>query len=430
MASPGKPLDAKTRAFFEPRFGHDFSRVRVHSGSEAAASARAVDASAFTAGQHIAFDSGKYEPHTRKGQELIAHELTHTLQQSHAAPEIQQPSVSEPSDAAEREASRVASTAVNHGPVSVQAHQPLSVQRQANPDAAPRRLDLDLAESASPFMASALGSVTIDRFVTGKTDLSADNQAELAKTAETIRTLLKRYPASTIRVIGHTDAVGQENDNQGLGQGRADAVQAALVRLGIPAEGIQTESRGASELLVKTKRAEGRNRRVEVRFQPSQRFQGAMRGGLSSDPAPSSVPTPDLRKLGPGASGDVCSPPRVCADKPSVPPAALQPLPSDIPYELMDVLGANEPYVAHGNKPDSDLRATWARLYLKYRYSYHLSKTLAAKAANSELAGTAGADQSRDYPNSIDQSNNQMKDSYPNSTSVGPFSTPWTKWHF
>jgi hypothetical protein len=96
----------------------------------------------------------------------------------------------------------------------------------------------------------------------------------------------------------------------------------------------------------------------------------------------------------------------------------------------MDVLGANEPYIGHGNKPDSDLRATWARLYLKYRYSYHLSKTLAAKAANSELAGTAGADQSRDYPNSIDQSNNQMKDSYPNSTSVGPFSTPWTKWHF
>jgi hypothetical protein len=69
LDSPAKPLDAKTRSFFEPRFGHDFSRVRVHADSEAAISARAMNATAYTVGPHIAFDSGEYEPHTRKGQE-------------------------------------------------------------------------------------------------------------------------------------------------------------------------------------------------------------------------------------------------------------------------------------------------------------------------------------------------------------------------
>jgi outer membrane protein OmpA-like peptidoglycan-associated protein len=436
LDSPAKPLDAKTRSFFEPRFGHDFSRVRVHADSEAAISARAMNATAYTVGPHIAFDSGKYEPHTRKGQELIAHELTHTLQQSQAAPEIGQPSVGDPSDAGEREASRVASTALDHGPVSIQSQQPLSVQRQANPATnpatPPRRLDLDLAESASPFMAAAVGSVTIDRFETGKAEVSAENQAQLAKTAETILTLLKRYPASTIRVIGHTDAVGQENDNQTLGESRADSVQAALVVLGVPAVGMQTESRGAADLLVKTKKAEGRNRRVEVRFQPSQRFQGAMSGGLSTPPEPTQdSQKPDLSKPDPTRSINFCKTyPDLCpGGPPTAPPEALKDLPSTIPYHLMDVQGLNEPYISHGNKPD-DLRATWGRLFLKYRYEWGLSEKRAAQLANSELAGTAGADQSRDYPNSIDQSNNQMKNSYPNSTSVGPFSAPWTKWHF
>src|SRR5579863_5305580 len=74
LRSPGKSLDSKTRTFFEPRMGHDFSRVRVHSDTEAAASARAVSAQAYTVGQHVAFDSGKYQPHTAQGHQLIAHE--------------------------------------------------------------------------------------------------------------------------------------------------------------------------------------------------------------------------------------------------------------------------------------------------------------------------------------------------------------------
>lgn len=81
LRSSGEPLDAATRAFFEPRFGHDFSRVRVHADMGAAESARAVDASAYTVGEHIVFDASQFDPGSHSGRKLLAHELTHTIQQ-------------------------------------------------------------------------------------------------------------------------------------------------------------------------------------------------------------------------------------------------------------------------------------------------------------------------------------------------------------
>jgi hypothetical protein len=84
LRSPGDPLDASSRAYFEPRFGRDFGGVRVHRDGQAAASARAIDAQAYTAGQHIAFAGDAPAPHSDAGRRLLAHELTHTVQQSPA----------------------------------------------------------------------------------------------------------------------------------------------------------------------------------------------------------------------------------------------------------------------------------------------------------------------------------------------------------
>lgn len=81
LNTPGQPLDAQTRAFFEPRFGHDFSRVRVHIDPRAAESAQAVYAKAFTAGHHIVFSRDHYAPEAYSGRRLLAHELTHVIQQ-------------------------------------------------------------------------------------------------------------------------------------------------------------------------------------------------------------------------------------------------------------------------------------------------------------------------------------------------------------
>src|SRR3990170_1547523 len=82
LSSPGEPLNAETRAFFEPRFGHDFSRVRVHSDRHAAASARAVNALAYTVGADVSFGAGQYRVNSTEGRRLLAHELTHVVQQS------------------------------------------------------------------------------------------------------------------------------------------------------------------------------------------------------------------------------------------------------------------------------------------------------------------------------------------------------------
>jgi hypothetical protein len=80
LSSPGAPLPGSARAFFEPRFGHDFSRVRLHTDSEAARSAASLSARAYTVGQHVVFGAGQYAPSAVEGRHVLAHELTHTLQ--------------------------------------------------------------------------------------------------------------------------------------------------------------------------------------------------------------------------------------------------------------------------------------------------------------------------------------------------------------
>ena len=82
LRSPGQPLDREVTAYMEPRFGYDFSSVRVHSGTTAEQSARDLEASAYTVGKDIVFARGQYAPHSTEGRELIAHELTHVVQQS------------------------------------------------------------------------------------------------------------------------------------------------------------------------------------------------------------------------------------------------------------------------------------------------------------------------------------------------------------
>src|SRR5947209_5064759 len=102
----GHPLDAATRAFFEPRFGRNFGDVRVHPDDRADETARALHAVAYTYGTDIAFRTGRYHPASRAGLKLIAHELTHVAQQRGGAGTDDD--VSRSTDACEVEARRVA----------------------------------------------------------------------------------------------------------------------------------------------------------------------------------------------------------------------------------------------------------------------------------------------------------------------------------
>lgn len=86
LSGIGKPMDAQTRSFMESRFNHDFSGVKIHDNGNAAESARSVNAQAYTLGQNIVFNAGRYAPKSTAGKQLLAHELAHVTQQNSAAP--------------------------------------------------------------------------------------------------------------------------------------------------------------------------------------------------------------------------------------------------------------------------------------------------------------------------------------------------------
>ena len=118
LRSSGQPLDPSTRSFFEPRFGHDFARIRVHTDAQAAASAGAVNALAYTVGRHIVLAEGGYAPSTERGRSLLAHELTHVVQQGQGEQGADTVSrIGSPSDAAEREADSIGRASLE-GPIA------------------------------------------------------------------------------------------------------------------------------------------------------------------------------------------------------------------------------------------------------------------------------------------------------------------------
>jgi Domain of unknown function (DUF4157) len=129
--SHGQPLDSQARAVLEPRFGHNFGDVRVYADGQADQLAQDYQARAFTVGQDVYFRSGEYDPQTPSGMGLLAHELTHTIQQRGAAPVS---SSLERDIEGEREAHIASSAVMNGRNASVTGSSPISVQCFQGPD--------------------------------------------------------------------------------------------------------------------------------------------------------------------------------------------------------------------------------------------------------------------------------------------------------
>jgi Domain of unknown function (DUF4157) len=91
----GAPLPSPVRTFMEPRFGASFDHVRIHTGDAAAKQSAGLNANAFTVGQHVFFGRDKYQPQSASGRELIAHELTHTIQQGASIQRSEAPTVAQ-----------------------------------------------------------------------------------------------------------------------------------------------------------------------------------------------------------------------------------------------------------------------------------------------------------------------------------------------
>ena len=128
-------MDSATRQYFEPRFGHDFGRVRVHADNRAAESARAVNAKAYTVGSNVVFASGQYAPGANGGRELMAHELAHTVQQSDATVLSRSLEIGEAHEYSEVEADRAAHACLTGWPQLSPGSSPAKVSRQqAHPE--------------------------------------------------------------------------------------------------------------------------------------------------------------------------------------------------------------------------------------------------------------------------------------------------------
>ena len=141
LNSPGQPLDRETRAFFEPRFRHDFGKVRVHADRRAAESAFAIHALAYTVGRDVVFAEGQFAPRTEAGKQLLAHELFHTLQQRTALPP-ESLSVDGVSEQSEAEAEYAATTISGGRFVNRPTQQIGGIARKKSPDYKYRTGDL------------------------------------------------------------------------------------------------------------------------------------------------------------------------------------------------------------------------------------------------------------------------------------------------
>jgi outer membrane protein OmpA-like peptidoglycan-associated protein len=181
----GQSLSPSERAFFEPRFGQDFSQVRVHTDAQAAASARALNARAYTTGTHVVFASGQHSHETRQGRRLLAHELAHVVQQSgsHSTPAVQ------------------------------------------------RAVDEKNFPGGGRVEDVRAGEHLLWNFDIGQHVLRPEHAAALPKIAAEIKGALTRDPTAIIDIEGQASFTGTRNDE--LSTKRAESVKKVLVAQGI-----------------------------------------------------------------------------------------------------------------------------------------------------------------------------------------------------
>lgn len=216
LSSPGQPLEAGTRAFMEFRFGHDFSQVRVHSDSKAAASAQAVNAMAYTVGRDVVFGAEQYRPQTSEGTRLLAHELAHVVHQSQAPGVLPiRSTYSNAGDAAEKEADVAAGKVLaSNGPVAISQRFPTLIQRKCDvgtpKDCADYEHWLDTFPSKSPVAGDADITAAMPKDLQGLVTGKLSNRGGLPDCADIALTLRHYYlmarGQSTTFKVGRTAA--------------------------------------------------------------------------------------------------------------------------------------------------------------------------------------------------------------------------------
>lgn len=314
LNTPGRPLDPEARAFMEPRFGQDFSHVRVHTDAQAAESANAVNAHAYTVGRDIVFGPGQYSA-TSRG--LLAHELTHVMQQETNG-------VGADSEAsANANAERVVrGKAADRAAI---AGAPVSLQRQRKED--------NPKGSAVAGGAGGSAEPAVDEFDFDKSDIPPQHVQHLTE----LRTRLLAAPQASVTLTGHTDTVGTEKYNEALGRRRAQAVKDFLTKnKGVDPSRVLIKSQGElvpaagqppAKLDPQAGEKNPKNRRVEIEVSglpptaaSDKPWTFDITGGKSKPPLDM---TPHLCDVNP----DFCRPEDPQKERPHLPPDFWKPIP-------------------------------------------------------------------------------------------------------
>jgi outer membrane protein OmpA-like peptidoglycan-associated protein len=243
-------LPSGLRAALEPRFHHDFSRVRVHSDGEAAASAQALGTPAFTVGRDIMIGRRGLGADPAQDQRLIAHELAHVVQSERGGSAAT-------STAAEEDAHQAGERAAAGHDARVGRSAPTGQPLCGPPQLAPPQLAPDAGWKA-PELATKW--YTLEGFDTKESVLKSDHDGIIDQVVQD----LVRSPlmGGFITVVGYADAVGPSPENKVLGQQRADAVRAALIDKGVSSDDLRAYSLG--EDVAATPKASAKERRVEI----------------------------------------------------------------------------------------------------------------------------------------------------------------------
>ncbi len=200
--SGGETLDAEVQSSLSEKFGEDFNGVRVHTGSEADALSHELGARAFTTGSDIFFRAGSYDPGSEAGQRLIAHELTHVLQQGGSAAEGNTAfRVNPPGDVYEQEADSMADLALSASPAETAA----DIQRQEEEE---EELVQMQEEEEETFKGSDLSEVMAGEAKA----VPEETTVKLAESAETIPGEAKGVPEETTEKAAETDLTAPEEE--------------------------------------------------------------------------------------------------------------------------------------------------------------------------------------------------------------------------
>ncbi len=223
LASSGSPLNPALRQDMEHRFGHDFSRVRIHSGAAAERSVEQVNAHAYTVGHDIMFAAGRFAPGTREGRRLIAHELTHVVQQ------------------------RGLPTSVQRAPTSGGTSPGLTISdidmKSTDPDCEYQKGEVDKSRSPEGILQNDIERAEFFGMEPADAVVIADFKVDDGSLRPSTESLFRKYWIPTFdksamsawEIVGFNDCVGWESRNKVLRAERAQAVARLLPGMSVSA---------------------------------------------------------------------------------------------------------------------------------------------------------------------------------------------------